>query len=60
MLPLHLKEGIQGTAEPRTWLLPLLRRHVRGAKLAYWAQHLLPVAKQLGGHAGALGTSVCG
>lgn len=48
-LPLQLKEGIDGTAEPRTWLLPMLRRYVRGARLAYWSTVLLPLARALGG-----------
>lgn len=36
MLPLRITEGLEGTAEPRTWLLPLLRKYVRHARLAYW------------------------
>jgi hypothetical protein len=52
-LPLQLKEGIDGTAEPRTWLLPMLRRHVRGARLGYWTAALLPLARALGGRAAA-------
>lgn len=52
-LPLQLKEGIEGTAEPRTWLLPMLRRHVRGARLGYWTAVLLPLARALGGRSAA-------
>jgi len=48
-LPLQLKEGIDGTAEPRTWLLPMLRRYVRGARMGYWTGALLPLARALGG-----------
>jgi ribosomal RNA-processing protein 12 len=47
-LPLQLKEGVEGAAEPRTWLLPMLRRHVRGARLSYWGAALLPLARALG------------
>lgn len=36
MLPLRITEGLEGTAEPRTWLLPLLRKYVRHARLAFW------------------------
>ncbi|GBF99810.1 hypothetical protein Rsub_12563 [Raphidocelis subcapitata] len=52
-LPLQLKEGIDGTAEPRTWLLPMLRRHVRGARLGYWTGALLPLARALGSRSAA-------
>jgi ribosomal RNA-processing protein 12 len=31
----------------RTWLLPLIRRHVRGSKLAYWGKALMPTARDL-------------
>lgn len=47
VLPLQLLEGVAGTSEARTWLLPALRKHVSGTQLAYWAQHLLPLAKQM-------------
>ncbi|GAB4822579.1 hypothetical protein N2152v2_009625 [Parachlorella kessleri] len=51
-LPLNLIEGLEGTAEARTWLLPLLRLHVRGAHLGYWHQHLMPLARTLANRAG--------
>ncbi|KAG2487102.1 hypothetical protein HYH03_014215 [Edaphochlamys debaryana] len=54
VLPLQIAEGLAGTAEPRTWLLPLLRRHVRHTKLAFWFKELLPLAMTLGGRAAAL------
>lgn len=50
-LPLNLAEGLAGTAEARTWLLPLLRMHVRGARLGYWGKVLLPMARELGSRA---------
>jgi ribosomal RNA-processing protein 12 len=34
--------------EMRTWMLPLLRRHVRGCGIGFWGRHLLPLAKSLG------------
>ena len=52
-LPLNLVEGLAGTAEPRTWLLPLLRIHVRSARLGYWGKVLLPLARELGTRAAA-------
>ena len=57
VLPLNIKEGLAGTASPRTWLLPLLRKHVRGAQLSYWGAHLLPLAKELGARAAAASTA---
>jgi ribosomal RNA-processing protein 12 len=50
-LPLNLAEGLAGTVEARTWLLPLLRIHVRGARLGYWGKVLLPLARDLGARA---------
>lgn len=44
VLPLNIKEqlsGQAGAALARTWLLPLMRRHVAGAELAVWAKELL-------------------
>lgn len=43
----------QEEAEPRQWLLPLLRQHVRGAELQLWAVRLLPLARALGDKAAA-------
>ena len=52
-LPLNLQEGLAGAGEARTWLLPLLRMHVRGARLGYWGKVLLPLARELGSRAAA-------
>lgn len=60
VLPLNL-QGILGQAPslkgvsnlspsggaPRTWLLPLLRKHVRGAQLSYWGKAMLPLARDM-------------
>ncbi|GFR52360.1 hypothetical protein Agub_g14918 [Astrephomene gubernaculifera] len=54
VLPLQILEGLAGTAEPRTWLLPLMRRHVRHSQLGFWFRELLPLAQSLGGRAAAL------
>ncbi|WIA32410.1 hypothetical protein OEZ86_003236 [Tetradesmus obliquus] len=53
VLPLQIHEGLAGTAEARTWLLPALRKHVRGSQLGFWASHLGPLAKQMGAAAAA-------
>eukprot|EP00798_Chlamydomonas_sp_ICE-L_P031076 gene31076-6203_t len=49
VLPMQLKETVEGVpdAEARTWMLPLLRRHIRGAPLAYWSNELQPMARVL-------------
>lgn len=52
-LPLQLAQGLAGDAEARTWLLPALRRHVRGAPLSVWASLLLPDARAMGAAAAA-------
>lgn len=52
-LPLNLAEGLAGSGEARTWLLPLLRMHVRGARLGYWGKVLLPLAREMGSRAAA-------
>ena len=33
--------------EARTWMLPLLRRHVRGSEIGFWGRSLLPLARTL-------------
>eukprot|EP00887_Chlorella_sp_A99_P003957 scaffold11.g3957.t1 len=53
VLPLNLEEALDSGAEARTWLLPLLREHVRGARLAYWGGALLPLAKAMAARAAA-------
>lgn len=53
VLPLHLHEGLAGTEEARTWLLPLLRQHVRHARVGYWVEVLLPLARSMGAQAAA-------
>lgn len=63
VLPLDLQQGLSGSGEARTWLLPALRRHVSGTQLRYWAAHLMPLAKEMGQAAGAAsqrGNKVCG
>ncbi len=46
-------QGLDGSGEARTWLLPLLRSHVSGARLAFWASELLPAARLCGRRAAA-------
>lgn len=41
-------QGLNGSGEPRTWLLPLIRQHTSGASLAYWCTQLLPTARACG------------
>ncbi|KAK9818389.1 hypothetical protein WJX72_011834 [[Myrmecia] bisecta] len=51
VLPLNLQEGLDGQADARTWMLPFLRQHVRGARLDFWGRHLAPIARALGSRA---------
>jgi ribosomal RNA-processing protein 12 len=51
VLPLNLKEGLDGSGEARTWLLPMIKRHVKGARLDFWHRALMPVAKAMGSRA---------
>lgn len=53
VLPLNIEEGLDGRGEARAWLLPLMRMHVRGARLAFWVEELLPLARILGSRAAA-------
>lgn len=58
VLPLMLEEGLVGKEQARTWLLPLLRMHVRNARIGYWMEAMFPLARRLGGRAAhAKGTS---
>lgn len=44
VLPLNVKEqlaGVAGVGDVRTWMIPLMRRHVCGAPLGYWGAELL-------------------
>ena len=49
VLPLQIAEALTGDAEPRTWLLPLMRRHVRHARLGFWFKVRLCRGVQRGG-----------
>eukprot|EP00873_Tetraselmis_striata_P019446 jgi/Tetstr1/439710/TSEL_028129.t1 len=53
VLPLQLQEGLDGRGTARTWMLPLLRRHVRGSGLTLWVRSLLPLARVMGSQAAA-------
>lgn len=55
VLPLQLVEGLEGTDEARTWLLPLLRTHIRNTNVDYWHKALLPLARAMGSRAAAAG-----
>jgi len=53
VLPLDLEEGLAGRGEGRSWVIPLLHMHVRGARLKYWIEKVLPVARRMGSRAAA-------
>ena len=50
-------QGLDGSGEARTWLLPLVRANVSGARLAFWASELLPLARLCGQRAAAAAES---
>ena len=52
--PLRILQGLQGSSEARTWLLPLMRHNVKHAPLHYWKRHMLPLAGRLGGQGARL------
>lgn len=56
VLPLAIQEGLDSGAEARTWLLPLLRTHVRNARLAYWGEAMLPLARDMASRAAKAST----
>ena len=47
-LDIDVDAAVLNTDLRRSWLLPLLQRHVLRAPLAYYAQHLLPLTLRLG------------
>ena len=43
--------NVAGAAGARLWLVPLLRQALRGARMSYFTEEMLPVARRLGGRA---------
>lgn len=48
ILPLRIEEGLAGSDESRTWMIPLLKIHVRESHIEYWLDELMPLAKKMG------------
>ena len=46
-LPLELEEALEGRAEGRTWLIPILKMHMMGGRLGYWLSEIFPLAKRI-------------
>ena len=44
ILPLELEEALDGQCEGRTWLIPLLKMHIRSCRLSFWITDLYPTA----------------
>lgn len=42
-LPLEIIEALEGKAEGRTWMIPLLKMHMRGGRLGFWLEQLYPL-----------------
>lgn len=47
VLPFNFEKGMDGQGEARTWMLPLLRDHVRESELEGWGTALMPVARSM-------------
>jgi hypothetical protein len=43
--------NVAGAAGARLWLVPLLRQALRGARVSYFAEEMMPVARRLGDRA---------
>ena len=43
--------NVAGAAGARLWLVPLLRQALKGARMSYFSEEILPVARRLGARA---------
>lgn len=46
-LPLDIEEALDGQAEGRTWLIPLMKVHMKGGNVSFWLTDIYPLAKSL-------------
>lgn len=46
-LPLDIEEALDGQAEGRTWLIPLLKMHMKGGDASYWLTDIYPLIKKI-------------
>ena len=52
MLELNEEGGnVAGSAGARLWLVPLLRQALKGARISYFSEEIMPVARRLGARA---------
>lgn len=42
-LPLEIEEALDGDAEGRTWMIPLLKMYMKGGRLAFWLSDIYPL-----------------
>ena len=42
-LPLEIEEALDGEAEGRTWMIPLLKMYMKGGRLAFWLSDIHPL-----------------
>ena len=47
-LPLEIEEALDGEAEGRTWLIPLLKMYMKGGRLAFWLTDIYPLILKIG------------
>ncbi len=46
-LPLDIEEALDGQAEGRTWLIPLLKLHMKGGEVSLWLTDIYPLIKKI-------------
>lgn len=46
-LPLDIEEALDGKAEGRTWLIPLLKLHMRGGEVSFWLTDIYPLIQSI-------------
>jgi hypothetical protein len=42
-LPLEIEEALDGCAEGRTWMIPLLKTYMKGGRLKFWISEIFPL-----------------
>ena len=47
-LPLEIEEALDGQAEGRTWMIPLLKMYMKGGRMAFWMSDIYPLIVRLG------------
>ncbi len=54
-LPMEIEEALDGRAEGRTWMIPLLKMYMKGGRMAFWLSDIYPLIASMGARAAAAG-----